>query len=89
MKKFILSLFISTLIFPQVNHNIWYGFGPSGGTISEISTNDRGNIAAITNGGLSYYYFDWIHMYKTMDFLHTEFLGRSDTLIAADADSLY
>ncbi|MEJ5262224.1 MAG: hypothetical protein WHT45_06060 [Ignavibacterium sp.] len=89
MKKFILSFFISLLIYPQVNHNIWYGFGPFGGTISEISTNDRGNIAAITNGGLSYYYFDWIHMYKTKDFLHTAFLGRSDTLIAADSDSLY
>lgn len=89
MKKFFFSFLFSISIFSQVHHNIWYGFGPYGGSVSEISTNARGNIATITNGGLSYYYFDWIHMYKTKDFQHTTFLGNSDTLIACDTDSLY
>ncbi|MGQ9644326.1 MAG: T9SS type A sorting domain-containing protein [Ignavibacterium sp.] len=89
MKKIIFSLLLSLPVLPQVQHNIWYGFGPFGGTITEISTNGRGNIAAITNGGLSYYYFDWFHMYKTADFQHTTFLGKSDTLLATDPDSLY
>jgi len=89
MKKIFLTLFLINSILPQVHHNIWYGFGPYGGTIREISTNERGNIAAITNGGLSYYYFDWIHMYKTKDFQHASFLGKSDTLLATDSDSLY
>ncbi|GMU96848.1 T9SS type A sorting domain-containing protein [Ignavibacterium album] len=89
MKKFILPFLFSISIFSQVHHNIWYGFGPFGGTVSEISTNSRGNIATMTNGGLSYYYYDWIHMYKTQDFQHTTFLGTSDTLIACDSDSLY
>jgi hypothetical protein len=73
----------------QTQHNIWYGFGPFGGSVTEISTNNRGNIAAITNGGLSYYYYEWIHMYNSQEFVHTTFLGNSDTLIAADLDSLY
>ncbi|AFH48955.1 Hypothetical protein IALB_1244 [Ignavibacterium album JCM 16511] len=89
MKKLFLSSLFTILILSQVHHNIWYGFGPFGGSVYEISTNSRGNIATITNGGLSYFYYDWIHMYKTADFQHTAFLGTSDTLIARDADSLY
>lgn len=89
MKNFFLSFLFSISILSQVHHNIWYGFGPYGGSVSAISTNTRGNIATITNGGLSYYYFDWIHMYKTKDFQHTTFLGTSDTLVACDTDSLY
>ena len=85
----VLLLLSSTVIHPQTQHNIWYGFGPYGGTVSEISTNSMGNIAAITNGGLSYYYYEWIHMYNTQEFTHTTFLGASDTLIASDLDSLY
>jgi hypothetical protein len=89
MKKLFYLFLFTTSLFSQTQNNIWYGFGPYGGTISEISTNSLGNIAAITNGGLSFYYYDWIHMYNTQDFTHTAFLGISDTLIAADNDSLY
>ncbi len=89
MKKLFISFLFMITTFSQVHHNIWYGFGPYGGTVKEISTNQRGNIATITNGGLSYFYYDWIHMYKTKDFFHTTFLEKSDTLIAADSDSLY
>lgn len=89
MKNLIISFLFTVSIFSQVHHNIWYGFGPYGGSVYEISTNSRGNIATITNGGLSYFYYDWIHMYKTTDFQHATFLGTSDTLIACDADSLY
>ncbi len=89
MKKIFLILLLSPLLFAQTQHNIWYGFGPYGGTVTEISTNSLGNIAAITNGGLSYYYYEWIHMYNSQEFTHTVFLGSSDTLIATDNDSLY
>lgn len=89
MKKSFYILFFTCSMFAQVHHNVWYGFGPYGGTVSEIASNSRGNIAAITNGGLSYYYYEWIHMYKSQDFTHATFLGKSDTLIATDSDSLY
>ncbi|MBE0571452.1 MAG: T9SS type A sorting domain-containing protein [Ignavibacteriaceae bacterium] len=89
MKKLFLILLFNCLVFSQTQHNIWYGFGPYGGTVTEISINSYGNIAAITNGGLSYYYYEWIHMYNSQEFTHTSFLGTSDTLIASDLDSLY
>ena len=89
MKKIFLVLILYTNLFSQTHHNIWYGFGPYGGTVTETSTNSLGNIATITNGGLSYYYYEWIHMYNSQEFTHTTFFGISDTLIATDNDSLY
>ncbi len=89
MKKLAYFFLFTTCLFAQTQRNIWYSLGPFGGTIYEITNNSAGNVAAITNGGLSYYYYDWIHMYNTQEFTHTAFLGVTDTLIAADNDSLY
>lgn len=89
MKKLLYFFLFTACLFSQTQRNIWYGFGPYGGTIYEIASRPAGNIAAITNGGLSYLYYEWSHLYYRHDFTHTAFLGDSDTLIAADNDSLY
>jgi photosystem II stability/assembly factor-like uncharacterized protein len=89
MKSLVFFFIFSSVVLSQVHHNIWYGFGPFGGTVSEIAVNNRGNISAITNGGLSFFYYDWIHMYNAGEFIHSDFLSSSDTLLAANNTQLF